>query len=220
MSDKIRPVDFKTAKARLGSKDRVKLDRNTYLERVDDKTIVVILHQTAIVTYTPTYTELDSGGWHTMTTRGRIEDYIPMALATHPRSWSLYPLVDVPCYCMSDSVRTTDAVVVDGEWQPGMAFHWTGMYQRADGTRTSDRMEGDKPVYIYRPCEHCKGTGTRKGHDWESGGFVYFDGIRIKPDGSKLMAKQPNKSKFFEPVVTVSGWTGRRMTGPGARSYR
>lgn len=221
----ITPVNYKTAKLRLGDKDRVKLDRNTYLERRDDQTIAVRLHATDIVTYTPTYTELDSGGWHTMTTRARMDDYIPMMLTT-AGAWSLFPMAEVDCHCVTlrrdisggIAIRGDDGTVdchSDYETLPGQELAFTGEWTG----EPYDHDHGSRPVYIFRQCQGCQGTGRRMGHDWSSGGFVYFDGIRIKPDGSKLMAKQPRRpAKTGDPIRTRSGFTGRPMTGFGARS--
>lgn len=205
------PTNFYEARLLLSGKDRVKLDRNTYLERRSDKAIAVILHATDIVTFTPTYTELNSGGWHTMTTRSRMDDYIPMRVfADGKRGWSLVPVAEIDCWCSdSRSLRSGDGIIVKGEPRVGYRAEFTGEY------------EDDKPVYMFGPCQHCNATGRRTGHDYASDGYVYYDGIRIKPDGTKLMAKQPHRPKrLHEPIVTVSGWTGDRI-GFGRRySYR
>lgn len=56
-----------------GRKGRKKVDRNTYLVQEGDGSVSLILHQTDVVHYYPDKLVLRTGGWHTMTTRDRIE---------------------------------------------------------------------------------------------------------------------------------------------------
>jgi hypothetical protein len=73
-------MTYKEAQAKLTGrcKERRKLQNNTYLERRDGDAIAVILHATDVVTLFPDGTvELNSGGWNTLTTRDRINNYLP-----------------------------------------------------------------------------------------------------------------------------------------------
>lgn len=196
--------DYRSAKAFLGDKDRRKLDRNTYLERRGPKTIAVRLHDTDIVIFTPTYTQLNTGGWHTKTTANRMRQYIPGDIGNgygnRTRGWQWYPIAEIACHCARD----------------GRNRAWPGLEERFTGKWTGEPYDhdgGSKPIYEWQTCSTCHGTGKRVGIDYENGGYVFFDGIRIHPSGTRLMAGQPLKPKDWQPVVTVSGWSGQPNRG-------
>jgi hypothetical protein len=207
-------MNYKTAKAKFeqGCKTRdgrVKLNRNTYLERLNDKTFGVRLHNTVIVTITPHWIELDSGGWHTMTTRSRMDAFSPARVFSYRQGWAIFPTVKVDCYCVQDADQEWPSVAVRGERAIGKRRVFTGLYELPDGSESTRGDFDARAIYEWRMCETCQGTGRRMGQDWDSGGFPYFDGIRIKPDGSGLMKTQPRKPKDWQPVVTESGFSGR-----------
>jgi len=59
-------------------RNRRKLENNTYLERRSQNTVAVRLHSTDVVTlHRDGSFQLDSGGWNTITTRDRINRYLP-----------------------------------------------------------------------------------------------------------------------------------------------
>lgn len=63
---------------RTGRNGRRKLQNHTYMERIDEHTVGVKLHDTYVVKlHDDGSTSLDSGGWHTMTTKDRINAYLP-----------------------------------------------------------------------------------------------------------------------------------------------
>src|SRR5882757_6400230 len=68
-----------------GDKNRKKLANNTYLIRQADY-IAVLLHNTEIVKLYPNYMTLHTGGWHTMTTKARINDYATTGKLTQEAS--------------------------------------------------------------------------------------------------------------------------------------
>lgn len=68
---------FAELNALLGSKQGRKLGNNTYAVRLAPDTIGVRLHSTIVVTLTPTRIVLNSGGWHTVTTKDRLNTYLP-----------------------------------------------------------------------------------------------------------------------------------------------
>ena len=69
-------MNYQSAKEKLGNRTRRKLENNTYLELRDNGDIAVKLHATDVVTYKPNGdTVLNTGGWHTVTTRDRINKY-------------------------------------------------------------------------------------------------------------------------------------------------
>lgn len=65
-----------------------KIGNNTILHKVDENTVAVRLHSTDVVTIRrgDTY-ELSSGGWYTVTTKARINEYSPARLHQHKNVW-------------------------------------------------------------------------------------------------------------------------------------
>ena len=68
---------YESANETLGARESRKVGNNTYLKRRDENTIAVMLHSTDVVTMTPDYVELNTGGWYTVTTKERINRYVP-----------------------------------------------------------------------------------------------------------------------------------------------
>lgn len=69
---------YAQAAERLGTRDRRKIDNNTYLERRDAETIAVRLHETDVVTFHANGTAvLNTGGWMTVTTKDRLNNHAP-----------------------------------------------------------------------------------------------------------------------------------------------
>ena len=72
---------------RKGS-NRKKLERNTYLERYGDNEFGVVLHNTTIVRiFRDGSYVLDSGGWHTVTTKDRMNRYAPHGISQCKYVW-------------------------------------------------------------------------------------------------------------------------------------
>lgn len=192
---------------KVKGKDRVKLDRNTYLERRGDKSIAVLYHATDIVTYTPWWIELDTGTWYTVSTASRMRDYIPGDIRAQKGGWSWYPLAELPCYCENDKLASSGGIVVIGEHKPGTRPKFAERYEGE-----SDVNPNGKPVYVYGTCETCGGSAKLMRVDWESGGHPFYDGLRIHPSGTRLMRTQPREPRAFRPVYTESGFTGRSLS--------
>jgi len=90
-------MNYKTASEKLGERASKKLGNNTYLQRrgyaTSEDKIAVRLHETDVLTFTPSgRTILDSGGWRTVTTKDRMNSYLPMGFAvwSDKGDWSLY----------------------------------------------------------------------------------------------------------------------------------
>lgn len=69
-----------------GYRDRVKLKNNTILHRdpsSSDQAAHVQLHNTNVISFHPHHFELDTGGWPTVTTKDRINSFIP-------RRWGVF----------------------------------------------------------------------------------------------------------------------------------
>jgi hypothetical protein len=67
-----------------------KVASNTRLQRIDDDTIALVLHQTAVVSYHRDGSmTIYGGGWNTVTTKRRIADYSPVRVSTVNGAWIL-----------------------------------------------------------------------------------------------------------------------------------
>jgi len=91
-------MDFTTATTTLKNRETKKVGNNTYLVRVSPETIGVRLHNTVVVQIhnNGTYT-LNSGGWQTVTTKARINEYCPVRVNQRKHEWFVGD-EDVPFY--------------------------------------------------------------------------------------------------------------------------
>jgi hypothetical protein len=229
-------VNWREAKAlldgvgkRRGPQDSLKIARNTVLERgphfrpqvrgtysfggykaagdnYPENAIGLRLHETYVAILTPRWTELFTGGWHTMTTADRIRYVSGIDVRGSRGGWAVYLTADeLPCYCATDGPRKSgEGIVIRGEWEPGKRLAWTREYDPS----VPSANENGAPIYAFVTCDNCKGTGKRSGIDWDSGGYPFFDGIRVSADGRRIMRTQPHKPAHMQIVKTVSGWTG------------
>ena len=75
--------DYKSANRELQGRCRMsrKIANNTYLKRLDGKegyVLAVLFHQTYILKFFPDgEIDIDTGGWNTVTTKARLNDYFP-----------------------------------------------------------------------------------------------------------------------------------------------
>lgn len=81
-------LTYEDACAKLGKRATKKLANNTYLHREDAHTLAVRLHATDVVLIHDdgSYT-LDSGGWRTVTTKDRINQYGPVRVYQQQLEW-------------------------------------------------------------------------------------------------------------------------------------
>lgn len=81
-------LTYQQACDKLRGKQSKKLENNTYLIRVDEKTVAIRLHSTNVVTITEeNHYTLNSGGWHTATTKDRLNHYGPVCIHQENFSW-------------------------------------------------------------------------------------------------------------------------------------
>jgi len=206
------PSNFKPRKRRTRAADNVKLANNTYLVRflssmpeakeLHDK-IFLQLHGANIVTFTPHYMEFDTCGWPTMTTSERMR-WTPVNIGASKGGWALFPLVMRPCYtCKGTLVNDHDD------------FHYSEELVTPD--------DGGTPyhpaIWTPAPCANCDKTGKVEGFDWDSGGHPFYDGIRTDTKGTRLLRRQPNRPEVFEPLKTMSGYTGGPIRPEPYASY-
>lgn len=83
-------MDYQTANGKLTGRnhDSRKLGNNTYLVRRNDGKIAITLHATDIITLSPSGDiTLNSGGWRTVTTKSRLNEYAPVAIGQRNGQW-------------------------------------------------------------------------------------------------------------------------------------
>lgn len=85
-------MDYQSALTRLGKRDSRKIENNTHLHRLEDGAIGLRLHQTDILLFYPDRTIAYSGGWHTVTTKARLNSYMPhsVGIRTSNGMWHVY----------------------------------------------------------------------------------------------------------------------------------
>lgn len=132
-------MNYIEASNRLGSRDSRKLENNTYLHRTPDGHLAVRLHATDVVTFYPEKTVLHSGGWRTVTTKDRINEYSPVRIYQTKGVWY-----------MPDGSLFYDGVAVDvtgGTIDP-----------RKPDTREKDlhALKRDIKRYVSGFCDHIK----------------------------------------------------------------
>lgn len=97
------------------NKDSRKLMNNTYLHRVNDSSIVIKLHSTDVVTYhADGRIVFNSGGWRTVTTKARMNEYSPARVSQARGVWSI-------------SIGGVEANYADGITWDGSAFTGAGV---------------------------------------------------------------------------------------------
>lgn len=75
-------MTFTEAREKLGNRDSKKVANNTYLIVIEDakgnKGIGLRLHSTVVVKFFEDRTEVYTGGWETVTTKDRINSFLPV----------------------------------------------------------------------------------------------------------------------------------------------
>ena len=79
---------YADALAKLNGRKSRKIANNTYLRKEESGNIVVRLHSTDIITFTPDdLVTLNSGGWKTVTTKARMNEFSPFQIAQEKGVW-------------------------------------------------------------------------------------------------------------------------------------
>lgn len=96
----IRRLSYEDGLAKLKGKSQKKLENNTYLVVVDDKTLGVKLHNTIVLyIFKNGVYQYDTGGWRTVTTKDRINRYGPVRVHQANNIWYIGD------YIFADGVR-------------------------------------------------------------------------------------------------------------------
>jgi len=100
-------LTYDKATEMLRNRNSKKIGNNTYLERIDERTVGVRLHSTHVVTIDAedNYT-LNAGGYETATTKDRINTYSPARVYAEQHVW----YVDAPG--LGSKAKFTSGMVV------------------------------------------------------------------------------------------------------------
>tara|TARA_Y100000310_G_scaffold328538_1_gene396811 strand:- start:696 stop:1049 length:354 start_codon:yes stop_codon:yes gene_type:complete len=111
---KYQGVNYTDADLFLKDKSRRKIANNTYLQRLSENTIGVILYNTCIVTYFKNKgCSLNSGGWKTATTKNRLNKYSPCHVIQKDYTW----------YVVNEATLREYYVVSQMSCWPGVPFY-------------------------------------------------------------------------------------------------
>ena len=81
---------YKQAAELLGRDEKKPLGYETYIERIDNKTIAIRHHKTNVVTYRKNgETQLATDGWESKTTKDRINHFSPVGIKVIGGVWWL-----------------------------------------------------------------------------------------------------------------------------------
>lgn len=184
--------------------DRVKIARNTFLERGDafsfvriapipfgymptdgyyqsaskeypDNAIGLRYHETYVAVLTPRWTELFTGGWNTKTTSERINMGLPAYCGVGARASKGWGI-----YLRKDDIGC-------------YCMNDINMVRSRPGAYLSRQWNNGWSVDVWVPCPTCNGTLIRSSEDYASGGITFYDGIRVSADGKRIMKEQPHK---------------------------
>lgn len=89
-------MDFNHFDNILGDKNKVKVANNTFLIRIyGGDAIAIRLWHTDVVTYhRDGRIILDSGGYKTVTTKRRMNDFTPDSIVLHQEDWNWYVVIN------------------------------------------------------------------------------------------------------------------------------
>lgn len=92
MKNQPTPTSYEEARDILRGHESRKIAGNTYLERLDAETIGVRLHRTYVVKFyaDPAHMRINSGGWRTVTTKDRINRYLPAGFYVRQEAYVWY----------------------------------------------------------------------------------------------------------------------------------
>jgi len=118
-------MDYTQLVETLGKRPSKKLDNNTYARRMDNGHLAIKLHDTDILEFTPRGKIIARmGGWNTLTTRDRLNSYLP--------DHRIYTKSSLPYW-------TTGVPFTDGDWltwwRKGKEYGWNLHAQRKDNKK-------------------------------------------------------------------------------------
>ena len=159
------------------SRDHRNIGNNTKLQRNGDD-IDVILHATAIISYHPdNTTTLRAGGWHTVTTKARMNYLTHAYVWSNKGVWQVGEVGRTPVRNIQCS--ECHGVPFDDSETTRQLLALSGKHVREDCT-----------PWIWcsncvRPCHGCNGVG-RRNVGGKPIGQDFYDGIRIDDEGNVI----------------------------------
>lgn len=143
------------------SKQTRKVANNTYLAIIDDTTVGLVYHRTTVVAYKADGTfVIDTGGWHTMTTKQRIHAFSPARCGTHKGELALWhasdpktPLRDRKCSKRKYGGCDGTGLVPDRCYP-----RWDRDYS----VRKCEHGNTEAHTVGTRACDDCDGSGVRR----------------------------------------------------------
>jgi len=108
---------YADALAKLNGRNSRKIANNTYLRKETNGNIVVRLHSTDIITFTPDdLVTLNSGGWKTVTTKARMNEFSPFQIAQERGIWRVAnPKFEDYVAKWTHSLLYADGITVDAK---------------------------------------------------------------------------------------------------------
>jgi hypothetical protein len=146
---------------------------NTRLQARDDGAIALVLHSTAVLTFNPDgRIEIDTGDWHTVTTKDRINRHLP-------RPWGVYSVRrrrtewwlwngHYPILPLGDGMTVTadGAIEIDGaELMSADDIAAERARQDAAAEAKAKRPPIDRPAMLAR--QHARGADGAFGETWD-----------------------------------------------------
>lgn len=204
-------MDFESADALLQGRNHSsrKIGRNTYLQRRDSGDIAVKLHATDVVIYHPNgATTLSTGGWHTMTTRDRINTYAPRGVRMFTEKAVPYLSVSGKTYRFFDGIR----IGPRGAVQNPMREPSIKKQDRANEQLNRDieayidgyidtLVTGQMPVPSNGDCWYCLGLFPETEHEAESHLLGHLEEGYYVPS---LMVKAAKAKGYGDPYVVLT----------------
>jgi hypothetical protein len=121
MTTHTHPRDLATATTNLDGRSTRKIANNTYLQlRPAQDSIAVLYHATDVVIYHPDDTiELNSGGWYTVSTKARMNDFTPRSIqiSSQRGRWIVFSYINHIHTELGPYADHMRLVRVDDEWQ-------------------------------------------------------------------------------------------------------
>jgi hypothetical protein len=179
----------KLAVARGKPTDRKRIGNNTYVVRLAGGALGVKLHDTVVARYTREDVTLNTGGWHTSTTKARINDHLPpgVRLFSNKGDWFVSGYaIDVPGHF---NVPFADGICLrvtsDYLWAPVEGTYPDPTQEQA-AREAKKKVTADVKAYLTKAAESFPRwvvTLREQGYLNTAGDCFYCQGIVTTTDG-------------------------------------
>ncbi len=146
---------YREARHFCDNRRKRKLANNTYLQDYGDR-IAVRLHNTDIVTFREGSLTLSSGGWHTPTTKERMNRYLPCDWkGTRASVWQAFNN-----WYLTASFEGKESATYD--YEDGITLHDDGSVTVGERPATVADPDGDKRAYNRERYQACKARAAER----------------------------------------------------------